>query len=350
LSIVAWNLLLFVRVGPTEVRMRKFLSVGVACGALLASNAAQADWVIDFEADGNGNVINPGSIQGQVINDQYSSGNGGIPGSNGVAVDIIANNYRFGSNNGRTYDPAKDVAAAFNTDLSGTNDPDLEAPFTDVSSFGGDVPDGTFNPGNVLIIQENYSGCFPDLDCDSTNDEGRRPAGFVDFIFNQAVTIFSLDFFDVETDEDGSTVDNEIHFFNAAGDLIGVNGATTLNLFDLLGGDSFDDFASTEIDVVGGTLQTSNNGNDRATNSTSEFFTPDTGGNNHWDRLVFNGDLGIQDVAFVRVEFGGSGAIDNLRGDVQLVPVPASVLLFGAGFAVAGGAGWVRRRKSKKTA
>lgn len=67
-------------------------------------------------------------------------------------------------------------ARAFDTNLAGTADPDLE---TDFFIDGTDTPDPTFRPGNVLIIQEADSSSIPD---DS------RFGGIIEFAFRQAVS------------------------------------------------------------------------------------------------------------------------------------------------------------------
>lgn len=272
--------------------MRSGLGLAIAAGVVVFALNAQAavdSWAIDFENDGS----NASIVHGQVIDNEYATE---IPGSNGVGVTISATNLISSS----------DRAVAFDTDAFDSDDPDLWAPFTDINSFAGDVDDdpqpaNQYSPGNVLIIQENTTGCSDGV-CNDPDDEGGRPAGALDLVFDTAVTIFSIDFFDIEGAEDGQSANNEVRFFDANGNQIG-----------------------------------------------QTFYTPNTGGDRHWDRLVFNGDLGIQNVRKVRVEMAGSGGIDNVVGgvaDAVPVPLPPSLLLFGSALALAG-AGYVRGHRKK---
>ncbi|MCP4769097.1 MAG: PEP-CTERM sorting domain-containing protein [Gammaproteobacteria bacterium] len=57
--------------------------------------------------------------------------------------------------------------------------------------------------------------------------------------------------------------------------------------------------------------------------------TPDTGGDNLWQQILFDSSVipGLKNVGRIDVYFAGSGALDNLTYSV--VPVPAAVWLFG---------------------
>lgn len=233
---------------------------------LLATPAAQAV-ILDFEDFGGTNFQH-----GTVVNSQYDSAAFGN-------VTISAVNIGGGP----------DLAVAFDTSLSGTQDPDLEAPFSSSNPELSDI----YRPGNVLIIQENSIGC-DDGTCNSPDDEGTRPAGSLRFDFQQAVEILSLDFFDIENfagnDEDSGQPGTEIRFF--------------------------DDMAN---ELFAGS-----------------YFVPGTGGDNTWDRLSFAGVTGVYSM---QVNLYGSGAIDRLEYNV--VPIPASVWLFGS--ALLGFIGFARR-------
>lgn len=202
----------------------------------LWAGSASAD-VIDFESLSAGDIV-----------DSQLSG-----------VTIYGHNF--------DHTGAGNLAVIFDTDAPTGGDGDLGAPFTP----------GHFEPGNVLIIHENPWTCSNGV-CNNPDDEGSRPAGWVDITFDTAVTLQSIDFFDIEQAENGQTPQNAILLFDENG-----------------------------LDLGGG------------------FFTPNTGGDNTWGQVNF-GDFA--DVTRIRVHFGGSGALDNI---VYSVPAPASLLLILAG-------------------
>jgi hypothetical protein len=168
--------------------------------------------------------------------------------------------------------------------------PDLGVIFDTLNPTGGDIDLGgpfdsnnpkladNFKTGNVLIIQENRMGCDTAI-CTNPDDEGSRPAGTFYFDFETVITLESIDFFDVETAENGRTPNNAIKLFDAA-----------------------------DNEIMPDT-----------------FYTPDTGGDNMWDQLVFD----VDGVKRIELNLGGSGAIDNIRFTV--VPIPPAIWLFGSG-------------------
>lgn len=166
-----------------------------------------------------------------------------------------------------------DVAVVFDTLNPSGGDLDLGGPFDSINPALAD----NYTTGNVLIIHENYT-CGTDT-CRNPDDEGSRPAGVFHLVFDQLVTLQSIDFFDVEIAENGKTANNAIKLF---------------------------DDANNEI-------------------MPDSFYTPNTGGDNMWNQLVFD----VDGVKRIELGMGGSGAIDNIAFSV--VPVPAAVWLFGSG-------------------
>jgi hypothetical protein len=193
-----------------------------------------------------------GISAGQIIDDEYAGGGTGLS----ISVDNFNNDI--------------DVAVVFDTENVTGGDVDLGAPF----SRGGEI----FNPGNVLIIQEN--GPCTATDCEEPDDEGGRDAGVFELIFDNVVTLNSIDFFDVETAESMGS----IRLYDS-GDML---------LPDM-------------------------------------FAVPDTGGDNTWDQVIFN----VSGVKRVEILMGGSGAIDNIAYTV--IPVPGAAWLLASGLALLGG-------------
>lgn len=166
-----------------------------------------------------------------------------------------------------------DVGVIFDTLNPSGGDYDLGGPFNSNNPALAD----NFNTGHVLIIHENYN-CNTDT-CRNPDDEGSRPAGTFYFNFDSVITLESIDFFDIESAENGKKSTNAIKLFDA-----------------------------TNTEIMPGT-----------------FYTPDTGGDNMWDQLVFD----VEGVKRIELNMGGSGAIDNLRFTV--IPIPPAIWLFGTG-------------------
>lgn len=209
----------------------------IVCGYSSTANAT----VIDFEGYGAGTIIN----------NQYS----------GLTVSAV--------NNGS----GPNVAVVFDTNNPTGGDTDL-------------VPTG-YQPGNILIIHEtNNCGVSS---CDNPDDEAS--GGVFNLNFTSVVTLESIDFFDIETSENGTTPLNAIKLFDAANNEIMAN----------------------------------------------TFFVPDTGGDNTWGQLAFD----VDGVKRVELNIAGSGAIDKVA--FSRIPVPAAAWLFVSGFL--GLAAFARRKK-----
>ena len=181
--------------------------------------------VIDFE----------GFAAGTIIDNEYDS--------------LLFNNLNVSAEN---LSDGPDRAVIFDTDHFTGGDDDLAAPFNVGLS-------DELSPGNVLIIHET-NNCTT-LICDNPDDEGSRPAGIFTFEFDFAITLESINFFDVETAENGTSPNNIIKLYDGSNADIGT------------------------------------------------FYTPDTGGDNKWKQLNFGG---VQGVRRIELKMGGSGAIDDL--------------------------------------
>jgi len=233
---------------------RRTLGIGI----LLAPGAAFAG-LIDFE----------GLSHGDVVTDQFASSHGVTISAENISRDF-------------------DHAVAFDSNASGTADPDLEGPWG-----GGNLASDT-HLGNLLILQENNTGTSDGV-ADSPDDEGGRPAGSLFFEFAGPIISFGFDLVDVEgvgdEDEPGSVV------FSRDG--------TELGTIDFL------DFVARDSAVFG----------NNSANRIAPIGAVDLGGSySYFDR--------------VEIRLGGSGAVDNIR--YTRVPGPATLLLAGAGLALLG--------------
>ena len=199
----------------------------------------------------------------------------------------------------------RDLAVVFDTNAANdtANDPDLESLFylTPADKLAGI---NGFNPGKVLILQENNIGCSAagDMSCTEPDDEGTRfrngagditaSTGVISFEFAQAIELLSMDFFDIEANEDGDSFFSRIDLFDAVGNPVAVG----------------------------------------------DYFVPNTGGDNLWARLLFDqNDPDLHNIGKIDVYLAGSGAI----GAINAVPVPAAFWLFGT--ALIGFIGFSRR-------
>ena len=272
--------------------------------ALLLSAPASA-WEINFE-DSFLDLPNPvvsGQIQGRIIDDEFATAGRIDPNAVDHDPTLTATFGAFRPNGSTNQVPA----VLFNSNAYTGGDPDLAAPF-----FHADT-NVVKNPGQILILHEQPSNCrnasggqvngnsSSAVSCDDPDDIGARPGGRFEIEFNKAITLTSIDFFDVEEPEPGPDATNEILLFDVDGNQI-------------LDG--------------------------------SPFYTPDTGGDNKWKEVVFN----VVGVKKIEIRMAGSGAIDNIRGtnnpQSDQIPEPSTILIFGAGIL---GAGIARRRRRRRS-
>ncbi len=243
--------------------MRNFVIGLCACSAIVSSASAQT---FDF------NTL----AHGEIVNTQFSPV---------MTVSAI--------NPNRSHD----LAAAFDTTLMGTADPDLEGPPWSGGNLA--VSDTKVHLGMALIIAENAvtsgNGILTDPD-----DEGSRPAGDLIFDFSSTISQFGFDVIDIEGVIEESS---SIEFFRGGSSVASVN---------------FAEF----------------------TTGASMFFDATVVfGNNHANRVspITEGDLiaagfGSASGGFDRVviHVGGSAAFDNVT-----IPAPSGVALLGLGGLVA---------------
>ena len=267
-------------------RVRAYVYVSLL---LIAGNAAGDTFKLDFD-----NIASIG--HGTLIGGQYSLANGGILNSSGAGVGVGVD--IFARNNDRDPAGTHNWAVAYDTEANDPADPDL-------NGFPG------IEPENILIINENDTGCGAHASgdtCSDPDDEGTQfrsggqivqSTGFFQFDFSDDVTLTGIDFFDVEPGENGNSDHNEVLFFglNSSGVLVQMG---------------------------------------------APLYTPDTGGDNQWKPLVFN----VTGVRRLIVELAGSGGIDNIAGVTTGVPEPATILLLSSGLLLLRGS----RRKTAPTA
>jgi hypothetical protein len=194
-----------------------------------------------------------------------------------------------------------DLAIGFDTHETGTADLDLQASAAGDPWSGGNL--AAVDLGTILILQENDSGCTTGI-CSNPDDEGRRPAGDLSFVFDVPVLDFGFDLVDLDS---LATEAGSIEFFQG-------NASVSLSFMEFLdpGSDRYDP-----------TIAIGNN--------TANRFAPITAES-----------LDLERIDSVTFHLGGSGGVDNLQGTV--VPEPTAAILLGLGLSGIGFAGRRVRR------
>ena len=226
-------------------------------------------------ADANAGTINFDALaRGEIVTTQYAASNG---------VTIFGDHF---------WNNSLDAAIIFDTLYDGPIDRDLQGP----DWFCGNQYTTTF--GNVLIIPERLTDWNNDGLVDDPDDEGRRPAGILGFIFSTPIYTFGFDLIDIELPMESGAV----------GFLSG-------------GTEVFVSFAQLAAD-----------------DSTIGF------GNHSANRIapIRAEDLSLAFFDEVRFYMGGSGAIDNITYTTNL-PEPGSALMFCFGLAALGRSGRASR-------
>jgi len=173
-----------------------------------------------------------------------------------------------------------DLAVAFDSTMSDTEDPDLEGPPWNSGNLSPDT-----ELGRLLIIQENDIDENNDGVMDNPDDEGSRPAGSIFFDFMGPLRVISFDIIDV---------DNSDEFGDDAG-YVGLFSDNT-ELFRLKISDLVD--------------------------SLSDVYDPSIVlGDNSANRVAFIDLRELGNVNKLEFNLGGSGAIDNIKWN-RCVPIP----------------------------
>jgi hypothetical protein len=222
---------------------------------------------IDFDALGNG----------EIVDTQYQA-------SAGVTVSGVS-----------LVPGGADLAITFDSQLTGTADPDLQGP----TWSGGNLAPSTVL-GNLLILPENTEDGNGDGLIDDPDDQGQRPAGFFTFAFDTPILDFGLDLVDIE----GPAEFGKLSFYSQGG---------------LVGTLEFGELPLLDSSIVFGD-HTAN----RVAPIQAQYFGADS-----FDLVIVN--------------MGGSGALDNIS--FALVPEPATLLLIGLGLAGFAVTGRVRQRR-----
>ncbi len=190
------------------------------------------------------------------------------------------------------------VVVAFDTNLSGTRDSDLEGP----GWASGNIASSNPIMGKALIIQERLDDT-PDGIQSLPDDEGGRPAGYIKFDFGtNLLSSIGWDIIDVEDS---------------------TNEATSVKFYDSMGSSVTKSWAQLEA------LQMS---------KTSGAISLGNNSINRFDPILASSELMLQDIKKVKFKFGGSMAIDNIKFEMipdTAVPEPRTYLSMSLGLLLA---------------
>src|SRR5690606_36545896 len=103
----------------------------------------------------------------------------------------------------------------FDNDAPTGDDDDLAAPLSEGSA--NDLGLGSADPGKTLILHERHD-CDPQqLVFAEPDDESSDPAGWIEFLFTQAAHVWSVDVFDITSDDPAA---RNVEVFAADGQLL----------------------------------------------------------------------------------------------------------------------------------
>ena len=223
----------------------------------LCAREAEADEVLSFD--------DISAVHGTIVDGDYA----------GVVISA-----RNASGNG------PNLAVVFNSQFGGsTTDTDLLGP----TWKGGNLAPDTVL-GNLLIIQEAGSSQTGDV-IDFPDDEGARPAGYLEFKFDDPIASFGFDLVDVEGTKSGEEP-GRVEFYS--GDFL----VESVLFSELLDETLFGDNSANRIDPIN----------------------------------VINAQFPVD---LVRIQLGGSAGVDNIRytplddpGPIVGIPEPATVWMW----------------------
>lgn len=235
-------------------------------------------------------------VHGEIVNTQYSG--------SGLTISAINPN-------------GPDIAAAFDSEQYSWRDPDLVGPPAGTWATGNLAP-GT-RLGRLLIIAENSRDRNNDGILDYPDDEGARPAGSIFMDFGVFIDEIGFDLVDVEGPEEYGAHSGYTAIFH--------NGTETASI-------GFGDFVDMNSVFYDSTVEFGDNSANRIAPITAEM-------------------LGISSFNRVEFNFGGSGAIDNIRYSIYTppedppmhTPEPASVLIWSCLLGIGGYRATRKRRQ-----